>query len=304
MSKVKGFDQTMKTDKKKFIKDILWLTFGTLLMSVGVHLFKIPNHFSTGGMSGLSIIIGYLLGKNDVSFITTANLILIFNVIFVIAGFIFVGKSFGWKTVYCSFLFSGAIQLLDIVFPMNSPLTDQRMLELLCATAFQSVGAAVVFKYGGSTGGTDIIAMILKKYLKSDISVSLVIADALIAFSAIFLIDVETGLYSVLGMMLKSFFVQGAIGFINRRKTLLVITSKPDEIIEFITNKLHRSATLWHAAGAFTEEDRTILFAAMTQYQAAELRNYAKKIDEHAFVTVINSSEIYGKGFMNFSDEL
>ena len=294
----------MKTNKIKFIKEFLWLTFGTLIISVGVHLFKIPNHFSTGGMSGLSIIIGYLFEKNDITFITTANLILIFNVLFVIAGFIFVGKSFGWKTVYCSFLFSGAIQLLDWIFPVHSPLTDQRMLELLCATAFQSIGAAIVFKYGGSTGGTDIIAMILKKYMKSDISISLVIADAFIAFSTIFLIDVETGLYSVLGMMLKSFFVQGAISFINRRKTLLVVTSKPDEIIKFITEKLRRSATLWHASGAFTCEDRTILFAVMSQFQAAELRNYAKKIDEHAFVAILNSSEIYGKGFMNFSDDL
>ena len=294
----------MKTDKKKFITEFIWLTFGTLLMSVGVHLFKIPNHFSTGGMSGLSIIIGYLFEKNNVTFITTANLILIFNVLFVIAGFIFVGKSFGWKTIYCSFLFSGAIQALDLIVPMNAPLTDQRMLELLCSTAFQSIGAAVVFKYGGSTGGTDIIAMILKKYLKSDISISLVIADALIAFSSIFLIDVATGLYSMLGMMLKSFFVQGAISFINRRKTLLVVTSKPEEITDFITKKLHRSATIWQAEGAFTEENRTILFAVMSQYQAAELRNYSKKIDEHAFVAILNSSEIYGKGFLNFSDDI
>lgn len=285
--------------KNKIIRDILILTVGTLISAIGVHFFKIPNNFSTGGMSGISVILGYVI-KN----ISPANFILILNVVFMILGFAFVGKDFGWKTIYCSLLFSGSVQLMEWFLPMTSPFTDQRMLELCFAVIIPSIGTAITFKYGGSTGGTDILAMIFRKHLKSDMSFSIMIADALIAASALIFINVETGLYSILGMLLKSFIVQGSIDMINRRKTLVLITSKPHDIIEFVTNKLHRGATVWHASGAFTEEDRTILFAAMTPYQAAVVRDYAKKIDDQAFVTVLNSSEIYGKGFMSFSDEV
>ena len=290
----------MKTENKsKLIKDIIMMTAGTLISAFGVHFFKIPNNFSTGGMSGISIILGNLIEG-----ISPATFILILNIIFMILGFAFVGKDFGWKTIYCSVLFSGAVQLLDIIVPMTKPFTDQRMLELAFAGIIPAVGTAMTFKYGGSTGGTDIIAMILRKHIKSDISISMMIADAIIAASTIFFINVETGLYSILGMLLKSFMVQAAIGVINRRKTLLIITSKPDEVQEYITKTLHRGATVWNASGAFTHENQTVLFVAMTPYQAAEVRDYTKKIDDRAFVTVLDSNEVYGKGFMSFSDNV
>ena len=290
----------MKTENKsKLIKDVIMMTVGTLISALGVYFFKIPNNFSTGGMSGISIILGNLIKS-----ISPATFILILNIVFMILGFAFVGKDFGWKTMYFSLLFSGAVQLLDIIVPLTKPFTDQRMLELAFAGIIPAVGTAITFKYGGSTGGTDIIAMILRKHIKADISISMMIADAIIAASTIFFIDVETGLYSILGMLLKSFMVQAAIGVINRRKTLLIITTKPDEVQEYITKTLHRGATVWNASGAFTHENKTVLFVAMTPYQAAEVRDYTKKIDDRAFVTVLDSNEVYGKGFMSFSDNV
>lgn len=297
-----GKDHTMKSQgKKKIFIDIPILTLGTLISALGVYLFKIPNNFSTGGMSGISIILGYLI--KDIS---PATFILILNIVFMALGFMFVGRDFGWKTVYCSLLFSGSVQVFDLIYHIDAPITggEHTMLELLFAVMLQALGAAITFKYGGCTGGTEIIAMILRKHLKSDISVSMMLADALIAMSSIFLIDPVTGLYSVLGMMMKSFVVQAAIGVINKRKTLVLITSKPEEIITFITQKLHRGATVWHASGAFTDEEKTILFAAMTPYQAATVREFARTVDGSAFVTVLNSSEIYGNGFLKFSDEV
>ncbi len=290
----------MKTESRsKLIKDVIMMTVGTLISALGVYFFKIPNNFSTGGMSGISIILGNLIKS-----ISPATFILILNIVFMILGFAFVGKDFGWKTIYCSLLFSGVVQLLDIIVPMTKPFTDQRMLELAFAGIIPAVGTAITFKYGGSTGGTDIIAMILRKHIKADISISMMIADAIIAASTIFFIDVETGLYSILGMLLKSFMVQAAIGVINRRKTLLIITTKPDDVQEYITKTLHRGATVWNASGAFTHENKTVLFVAMTPYQAAEVRDYTKKIDDRAFVTVLDSNEVYGKGFMSFSDNV
>ncbi len=288
-----------KENNPKLIKEVIMLTAGTLITALGVYFFKIPNNFSTGGMSGISIILG-----NLVKGVSPANFIFILNIVFMLLGFAFVGKDFGWKTIYCSLLFSGAVQVLEWVVPMSAPFTDQKMLELAFAGIIPAVGTAITFKYGGSTGGTDIIAMILRKKIKSDISISMMIADAVIAASTIFFINVETGLYSILGMLLKSFMVQAAIGVINRRKTLLIITTKPEEVEEYITKALHRGATVWKASGAYTHEDKAVLFAAMTPYQAAEVRDYTKKIDDMAFVTVINSNEIYGKGFMSFKDNV
>ena len=151
------------------------LTIGTVITVIGVHLFKIPNKFSTGGMSGISIILSYLIES-----VSPATFIFILNIVFMVLGFLFVGKGFGWKTIYCSLLYSGLIQLLDIVAPIKAPLTDQRMLELFFAIGVTAFGTAITFKHDGSTGGTDIITMIIRKHVKADLSYSVMLADALL----------------------------------------------------------------------------------------------------------------------------
>lgn len=279
--------------KKNFVKDISLLTLGAFIAAVGDYFFKLPNNFSNGGMTGVSVILGYLIKT-----IPAATFVLILNVVFLIIGFIILGKEFGWKTIYCSLMFSGFVQLFQLIIPMTKPFTDDTMLELLFTVIITSVGIAIAFRGGGSTGGTDIIAMIIRKYSKMDISISMFVADFIIAGSAFFLIDQKTGMYSILGLLLKSFIIQGATNAVNRRKGMIIITSKREEITEYIIKEHHRGVTIWNSEGAYTHEEKSVLFTVVNNYQAAVIRTQAKKIDEHVFVTIINSSEIYGKGFL------
>lgn len=294
--------QTKFKITKKDVFEYLMITLGAFLVAAGDYIFKFPNNFSSGGIAGLSVIIHYVLPG-----ISASTYTLIFNIILLIIGFIFLGKKFGIKTIYCTLCFSLFLELFELVFPLTGlsiPLTDDKLLELMFSVIIPSLGIAIAFKYGGSTGGTDIPAMIFRKKTNADISISLFIFDAAITLTTFFVIDVKTGLYSVFGLVIKSFIVQAATNILGKKKGLLIITAKPELVSEYITQKIHRSATIWSAQGSYTHEERTVLFAVMSSYQAAQVKEYTHKIDERAFVTILSSSEIYGKGFKSFSDNI
>lgn len=285
----------MRKIKKSQIMEFLMLSAGAVITAAGVYFFKIPNGFSTGGFSGLSILLGKLIPNiNASTFVTILNLLSLF------VGFAALGRGMGWKTIYCTLLYTGAVELFEWIYPMTGPLTEEIVLELIFASFLGAIGAALVFKCGGSTGGTDIIALILRKFTSADISMCMLIADGLIVTASFFVFDVKTGLCSVIGMLIKSYLVQAVVDALNRRKSLIIITTAPQEITKYIMETLHRSATVWDAQGAFTDAEKFVIFSAMTTYQAAKLKNYAKSVDEHAFVTINKTSEIYGKGFLSF----
>ena len=279
------------------VSDVLLLSAGAIVTAMSVYFFKMPNGFSTGGFSGLSILLGKIFENIDTStFVTVSNLLSL------VLGIVFLGFGMGWKTIYCTLLYTGMVNVFAFLYPIapGTNLTDEIVLELFLASLLGAIGAALNFKSGGSTGGTDIIALIVRKYTSADISVCLVIADGLIVAASFFVFDVKTGICSAIGMLIKSYLVQTVADGLNRRKSLMIITSAPKEIIHYITETLNRSATLWDAHGAFTDTTKTVIFTAMTPYQAAKLKDYAKTVDEHAFVTINQTSEIYGKGFLPF----
>ena len=288
-------EKNRKRIGKNSVREFLMLTAGAILTAAGVYFFKIPNGFSTGGFSGLSILLGKLIaGVNTSTFVT------VLNILSLVVGFAFLGRGVGWKTAYCTLLFTGMINVFEWIYPMSAPLTGEIVLELIFASLLGAIGAALVFKCGGSTGGTDIIALVFRKYTSADISVCMLVADGLIVAASFFVFDIKTGLCSVIGMLIKTYLVQTVVDSLNRRKSLMIITTAPHEITKYITETLHRSATVWDAQGAFTDAEKSVIFSAMTPYQAAKLRDFAKSVDEHAFVTINKTSEIYGKGFLPF----
>ncbi len=277
---------------KARLKEFGLITLGTLLVAMGVYFFKFPNNFSTGGVSGLSVLLTKILP------FPAATISSVINLIFLLLGFIVLGRSFSEKTIYCSLLFSALLQGFEWLCPMSEPFTDQKMLELFFAVILPALGSALLFNFGASTGGTDITAMILKKFTGLDIGRALLVADVLIAGSTLFIFDIETGLFCLLGLVLKSALVDSIIESLNRRKCVMIVTVNPDEIQKFIIDTLHRSATVWEATGAFSGTEHTVLLTALTRFQAVALRQYAKSVDATAFVLVTNSSEIFGKGFL------
>jgi len=277
------------------IKDLLLMSAGSAMVAVGVYFFKFPNHFSMGGVSGMSILLGEIIPS---SFLTPGTINTIINVFFLILGFFLLDSGFGFRTVYCSLFYSGLVQVLELVWPLSAPMTDQLLLELFFAVLLPALGSAILFNINASTGGTDIAAMILKKYSGLDVGRALLCTDILIAASALIVFDITAGLCALLGLALKSVLVDTVIESLNRRKAFFIVTSYPDLACDFITKEMGRGATLWNAQGAYTHQEHQVVLTVLSRSQGVQLRRYLKEHDPHAFIIIANSSEIFGKGFL------
>lgn len=276
---------------KEKLKHFAALTFSTVVMAVGIYFFKFTNNFTFGGITGLAVLVAKtgFMSASDFTFVT--------NMVLLIIGFIILGKKFAAKTAYCSILLSVILSALERISPMTNPLTDQPMLELCFAIALPALGSAILFNIGASSGGTDIIAMILKKYSSFDIGKALLVTDVIITIAGCFVFDIETGLYSFLGLAIRSFMIDTFIESFNLSKYFNVVCDHPEPICEFITHELNRSATVCEAQGAFSGNDKYIIFTALNRPQAVRLRNFIKENEPTAFILISNTSEIIGKGF-------
>lgn len=277
----------------KFIRDYGLLTAATLIMVVGIYVFRFPNNFCFGGVTGIALILAPILN------LSAGTITLALNMLLLVVGFIFLGKGFGIKTVYVSVLLSVGISLAEVVYPMEGPLTNQPVLELVFAIVLPSISSAVFFNLQASGGGTDIPAMILKKYTGLDIGTSLFFVDLAIVIAACFVFDSTTGLFSLCGLLAKSLVVDDAIESINLCKYFTIICENPDPICKFITEDLKRSATIYKAEGAYTQNDKTVVITILKRGQAVELRNFIKRNEPGAFIAITNSSEIIGRGFQS-----
>jgi uncharacterized membrane-anchored protein YitT (DUF2179 family) len=264
---------------------------------VGVYFFKFPNNFSIGGVTGIAIILSNLFNNS----ISSGSIVLVLNIILLIFAYVFIGKSFGNKTVYGSLLLSISLKLLEIIIPLEAPLTNEPMLELFFAVILPAVGAAILFNIGSSTGGTDVLAMLLKKYTNIDIGRALLITDFFLTIATFFVFDLTTGFLSILGLLFKSTLVDVVIENLNLNKYFTIICRNPKPICTFITNKLNRSATVFDAKGAFTDQDKKIILTVMSRAQAVQLRTFIKETDPEAFLLITNTSEIIGRGFRGLS---
>ena len=271
--------------------DFFLMTTATLIMAVGVYFFKFANNFAFGGLTGLAVLVQQtgLVSASDFNFVC--------NIALLIIGFLVLGKGFGARTFYCSTLLSFALSALERICPMSHPLTDQTMLELMFAVAIPAFGSAILFNIGASSGGTDIIAMIMKKYTGVNIGGALLLSDIAIAVGGCFVFGIETGLFSFLGLILRSFMTDNFIEGFNLSKCFQVVCSHPEPICDFIIHDLHRGVTVYQGEGAYTGETRYIILTAMKRAQAVRLRNFIHETEPGAFVLISNTSEIIGRGF-------
>ena len=194
-------------------------------------------------------------------------------------------------------MFSGLTVVFEKVFPLSAPLTDQPLLELIYAMALTSAGSAIIFNCSASSGGTDIIALVLKKYSSLDVGKSLLLTDFLIASCSFFLFGAKAGLFSLLGLFSKAFLVDLIIDNVNSFKYFVVITDKREEISEFIMTKLHHGATVTEAVGTYTNNKKAMIHTVCKRLEAIRLRKEIKEIDPHAFIVITTTSEIIGRGF-------
>lgn len=282
---------------KEKIKEYSIITFGVMLVVVGVHFFKFPNNFSIGGVTGIAIILSNLLNNS----ISSGTIVLVINSILLVIGYIFIGKTFGNRTAYGSLLLSLSLKVLEVIIPIDKPLTSEPMLEMFFAVILPAVGSAILFNIGSSTGGTDIVAMLLKKYTSIDIGRALLISDFFLTVATFLVFDITTGFLSILGLLLKTTLVDVVIENLNLNKYFTIICKDHKPICKFITQKLNRSATVFDAKGAFTDQDKKIILTVMSRAQAVQLRKFIRENDPDAFLLITNTSEIIGRGFRGLS---
>ena len=284
----------MKKQSKilQFITSYFLMTVGVILLTIGVYFFKIPNGFVTGGVSGIGTVLGKAL-----PILSSATWIAVINILLLVIGFIFVGKETGIRTAYCSLAFSFFSMILEKIVPISAPMTSQPFLELIYAIILTAAGSAIMFSQSASSGGTDIVALILKKYTRLNVGQALLYSDFLICLSSFITFGVEVGLFSLVGLFAKAFLVDGIIDNINSCKYFMVITEKPEEVTKFVIGELNHSVTTHKVVGGFSGTEKTMIHTVCHRLDAIRLRKQVKEIDPNAFTVITTTSEIVGRGF-------
>jgi len=273
------------------IKNFATMSLGCILLSVGIYFFKIPNGFATGGVTGIGTILG------GISSITPAVWIWILNILLLVLGFLFLGWKNSFKTLYCSMFYSAITFLFELFIPLSAPLTDKPFLELTYAMLLTSIGSAMIFHSDASSGGTDIAALILKKFTDINVGKALLAVDFIVAASSFFVFNIQTGLFSLLGLCSKAFLVDAVIENFHTCKYFVIITTKREEISKYIIETLHHGATVGSVVGEYTKDNRAMIHTVCKRIEAIKLRKKIKEIDPGAFIIVTTSSEIIGRGF-------
>ena len=268
------------------------MTLAVFVMAVGDYFFLFPNQFCFGGVTGLSTIAAQLLPVTASEFNAVANLILL------LAAFVFVGRAFAMTTAFASVVLSALLMVFESLFPLANPLTDQPMLEFILAVSLPSAGSALLFHLGASSGGTDIPAMILKKYAHlQNIGVALFWIDLVMVALAAFVFDLQSILYSAVGLAVKTFLIDDIIGNISMCKSVMVVCEDAGPVCDYVTRTLGRGATVSRAKGAYTGMEQSIVFTTLTRRQAGQLRLYIRQNALPAFITMSSTVDVFGRGF-------
>lgn len=274
------------------VKSFTIITISIFIMAIGVYFFKFPNNFCFGGVTGAAVVFA------EITPLSASTFSFIVNMALLVLGFIFLGKGFAFKTTYATVLLSGLLLFFEKVHPLAHPLSNEPMLELIFAITLPAIASALLFYEGASSGGTDVVAMIVKKYTHvEDIGIALFITDLIMIIIACFVFDIKTALYSFVGLTLKSFLIDAIIENIMLRKSVMITCDDKNLICRFITEDLNKSATIVNAKGAYTNEDKYLIFTTLTRQQAAAVRGFIHENHLRAFISMSSTSEVFGKGF-------
>lgn len=274
----------MKTGE--LIKEFLFITFATLIVSAAVFFFLVPSHVTVGSISGLAIVL-----ENFVPLKISA-ITFILNIVLLILGFIFIGKEFGVKTVYTSILLPLFLGMFEILFPENQSLTNDALIDTIGYIFLVSIGLAMLFNRNASSGGLDIIAKFLNKYLRMDLGKAMSLAGMCAALSSVFVYDTKTVVLSVLGTYLNGIVLDHFIFGMNEKKRVCIISQKENEIKDFILHSLRSGATIYEAMGAFDNQPRREIITIVNKSEYSHLMNYISKTDKNAFITVYTVNEV------------
>ncbi len=271
---------------KRAFKEYSVITFGAFLAALAIYFFMLPSHVAVGSGSALAMVLSNFIPL-PISLIS-----LILNVTFLLMGFLLIGPEFGAKTVYTSIMIPLSLGLLEIVFPNFQSLTQDALLDLICYVLVVGIAMALLFSYNASSGGLDIVAKIISKYTGMRLGNAYSLSGILVALSSAFVYDTKTVVLSVLGTYFGGLVVDHFIFGLGLKRRVCVISSRLDEIVDFILHELHSGATLYESIGAYDKTRRDEVVTIVDKHEYRRLMEYIKETDPKAFVTVYSVNEL------------
>lgn len=270
----------------KAIQEAAVITVGTVIVAAAVFFFMLPSHVSVGSGAALAMVLSNFIPLS-VSVIT-----LIMNIGLLIVGFLLIGPEFGVKTVYCAILMPVVMGIFEIMFPDFQSITQDPLLDVICYILVVGVGLSILFTRNASSGGLDIVAKIMNKYLKMDLGYAMSVSGMIVALSSALCYDSKTVVLSLLGTYFGGMVVDHFIFGINIKRRVCVISEHLDDIVQFVLHELHSGATLNEIIGAYDNTPRREMIAIVDKHEYQKLMDYVRLVDPKAFVTVYSVSDM------------
>lgn len=270
---------------RKAINEFIIITIGTTIIAAAVYFFLVPSHLSIGSISGLAIVLSNFIPL-PVSAIT-----MVLNVVLLIVGFLFIGKEFGTKTIYTSILLPALLALFEHVAPNNPSIMQDPFLDMICYLFIVSLGLAILFNLNASSGGLDIVAKLLNKFLHMELGTAISVSGMVVALSSALVSDVKIVVLSILGTYLNGIILDRFIFGFTIKKRVCILSEKDEEIRDFIINELRSGATAYEVVGAYNMEPRREIVTIVDKHEYLKLIGFLEKVDSNAFVTVYDVSK-------------
>ena len=273
-----------KLNFMEIMKETGILTVAVAIIAAAVYFFLVPSHASVSSISGLGIVLSNFVP------LPLSAITMILNVVLLLIGFVTCGKEFGIKTVYTSIMLPLFLGLFEVVFPKAGSMTDSQELDVLCYILVVSVGLSILFNRNASSGGLDIVAKIMNKYLHIELGRAMSLSGMCVALSAALVYDKKTVVLSVLGTYFNGIILDHFIFNNNIKRRVCIITKKEEELRQFITRDLHSGATIYEATGAYNLEKHNEIITIVDKSEYQKLMKFINEIDPKAFITVYNVS--------------
>lgn len=276
----------LKTDYKSIIKETSILTVGVAIIAAAVYFFLVPSHASVSSISGLGIVLSNFIP------LPLSAITMILNVVLLIIGFFTCGREFGVKTVYTSVMLPLFLGVFEGIFPDFGSMTNSQELDVLCYILVVSVGLSILFNRNASSGGLDIVAKIMNKYLHMDLGKAMSLSGMCVALSAALVYDKKTVVLSLLGTYFNGLVLDHFIFDHNIKRRVCIITKKEEELRQFIIHDLHSGATIYESIGAYNMQKRNEIITIVDKGEYQKLMNYMNREDPKAFITVYTVSDM------------
>lgn len=275
-----------KVNYQEIAKETVTLTVAVAIIAAAVYFFLVPSHASVSSISGLGIVLSNFVP------LPLSAITMILNVVLLVIGFITCGREFGVKTVYTSVMLPLFLGLFEIWFPNFGSMTDSQELDVLCYILVVSIGLSILFNRNASSGGLDIVAKIMNKYLHIELGKAMSLSGMCVALSAVLVYDKKTVVLSILGTYFNGIILDHFIFDNNKKRRVCIITEKEEKLRQFIIRDLHSGATIYEAIGAYNFEKHNEIITIVDKSEYQKLMNFINREDPKAFITVYNVSNM------------